>query len=477
MTTAQDLCYLPAVEVAAAIRGGTVSPVEIVEALLDRIERVNPRLNAFTVVLAEEARAAARQAEQDAARGNIAGPLHGVPFTIKDLAFTRGVPTQRGSKAWAGYVPEENSLIVDRLLAAGGIFLAKTTTPEFGNKGITESLLHGTTNNPWDTTRTAGGSSGGAAAAVAAGLGPLGHGSDGAGSIRIPASLCGVAGFKPSYGRVPSFPPSPFVTLAHQGPLTRTVADAALMLTAMAGPDDRDPYSLTDSGVDFVAALTGASVKGVRVAYSRDLGLAPVDPRVTALTDAAARLFADTLGARVDEVTPDLPNPEEALMTIWSVIMGANTADLILSRAGREDVDPQLLAFLHRAEETSSIEFQRAAGAFRGEFYRRMIEFFQGYELLLSPTLTTPPFPHPGWTPGPTEVNGQPINPMLGWLLTYPFNLTGQPAISVPCGFTDDGLPVGLQIAGRRHADAAVLRAAAAYEQAAPWAHRRPPLD
>ncbi|MGH2585005.1 MAG: amidase [Dehalococcoidia bacterium] len=476
MTTIQDLCFLPATEMAAAIRRHALSPVEVVDALLERIERVNPRLNAFTIVLAEEVRAAARQAEAEALRGGGAGPLHGVPFTIKDLTFTRGVPTQRGSKAWAGFVPEESALLVDRLLDAGGILLGKTTSPEMGSKGVTESLLHGTTNNPWDTSRIAGGSSGGAAAAVAAGLGPLAHGNDGGGSIRIPAACCGVVGLKPSYGRVASFPPSSFFTLAHQGPITRTVADCALMLSAMAGPDDRDPYSLTDRDVDYVAALDGASVKGLRVAYSRDLGLGPVDPRVAALTDAAAQLFAGVLGAAVEEATPDVPNPEHAMLTMWSVSMGTLAADVILPRAPREEVDPALLMLLERAEQTSAMDYHRAAATFRGEFYRRMIEFFGDYELLLSPTIATPPFPHPGWMPGPTEIDGQSINPLLGWLLTYPFNLTGQPAISVPCGFVD-GLPVGLQIVGRRHADIAVLRAAAAYEQAAPWAHLRPPLE
>jgi len=477
MTTAQDLCFLPAIEMAAAIRQRELSPVEIVIALLDRIERVNPKLNAFTVVLAEEARAAARRAEAAALRGEVSGPLHGVPFTIKDLTATRGVPTQRGSKAWAGFVPEESALLVDRLLAAGGIFLGKTTSPEMGSKGITESLLHGTTNNPWDTSRIAGGSSGGAAAAVAAGLGPLAHGNDGGGSIRIPAACCGVVGLKPSYGRVASFPPSSFFTLAHQGPITRTVADCALMLTAIAGPDDRDPYSLAERDVDYVAALDGASVTGLRIAYSRDLNLASVDPRVTALTDAAAQLFAGALGAEVEEATPDVPNPEQAMLTMWSVAMGTGAVDFILDRAAREEVDPALLMLLERAEQTSAMEYHRASSTFRGEFYRRMIEFFGDYDLLLSPTIAIPPFPHPGWMPGPTEIDGQSINPLLGWLLTYPFNLTGQPAISVPCGFTDDGLPVGLQIVGRRHADIAVLRAAAAYEQAAPWAHVRPPVD
>ncbi len=474
---AEELCFMPAARMADAIRGRELSPVEVVDAVLARIERVNPALNAFTVVRAEEARAAARDAEQAVMRGDEVGPLHGVPFTIKDLTFTKGVKTMRGSKAFADFVPGENSVVVERLLGAGGIFLGKTTTPELGNKGVTESPLTGTTNNPWKTTHIAGGSSGGAAAAVAAGLGPIAEGSDGAGSIRIPASCCGVAGFKPSYGRVPTFPPSPFQTLSHQGPLARTVEDAALMLTAIAGPDDRVPYAIAERGVDYRAAIAGASVKGLRVAYSRDVGLGvPVDAEVAARVEAAAKLFAGALGAEVEEVTLDLPDPYEAAMTIWSTLMGALTTTLILPAVAREDVDPALLNLVDRGEKVSGLDYYRAAYMFRGEYYARMMAFFETYDLLISPTITTPAFPHPGWAPGPATVAGQPIDPMLGWLLTYPFNLTGQPAASVPCGFSAGGLPIGLQIAGRRHADITVLRAAAAYEQATPWAQHRPPV-
>jgi Asp-tRNA(Asn)/Glu-tRNA(Gln) amidotransferase A subunit family amidase len=478
MAIGDEVCFMPATQMATAIRKRELSPLEVVDTLLARIERVNPALNAFTVVLADQAGSAAKRAEEAISNGEATGPLHGVPFTLKDLTFTKGVRTMRGSKAFAEWVPNENSIVVDRLLGAGGIFVGKTTTPEFGNKGITQSPLTGTTNNPWKTTHIAGGSSGGAAVAVAAGLGPLAEGSDAGGSIRIPASCCGVVGFKPSYGRVPTFPPSPFQTLAHQGPLARTVSDAAMMLTVMAGPDDRVPFAIAEREIDYAGALEGASVKGLRVAYSRDLGLAPVDPRVTARTDAAARLFAQVLGADVEEATPpSRPDPAEIMLAIWSATVGTTATELILPRVGRADVDPAVLNLLERAEKLSTIEYYRAAYLLRGEYYRNMMAFFDRYDLLLSPTLTTPPFLHPGWAPGPAEVAGKPINPLLGWVLTYPFNLTGQPAISLPCGFSDDGLPIGLQIVGRRHADIDVLRAAAVYEQAAPWVHLRPPLN
>lgn len=479
MTAYDDLCYLPATEMAAAIRTRALSPVEIIDALLARIERVNPRLNAFTVILIEEARAAAREREAEALRGELRGPLHGVPFSIKDLTMTRGVLTARGSIAFKDWVPEENALLVDRLLASGGVFFAKTTTPEFGNKGVTESPLTGLTNNPWNAARTAGGSSGGAAAQVAAGMGPLAHGSDGAGSIRIPAAMCGVVGLKPSYGRVPSYPPPSFTTYAVQGPIARTVADTALMLSAIAGVDDRDPLSLSDAPADYVASLEGASVKGLRVAYSADAGLGtPVVPEVAAIAETAARRFAD-LDAHVEEATPDVPHPQEQMLNLWSVAYGVTVTDLVLPRvSSRDDIDPAMLEFLARAERLNAMDYQRV-NLFRSEYTRRMLTFYERYDLLLTPTLATAAFPHPEprWLPGPAELGGRPIDPFLGWLHTYPFNLTGQPAATVPCGFTADGLPVGLQIVGRPRQDAAVLRAAAAFEQAAPWHDRRPPLD
>ncbi len=473
-----ELCYLGAAELAAAIRSRQLSPVEIVDALLERIQRIEPKLNAFTIVRADEARAAARKAEAAVLRGDALGPLHGVPFTLKDLTYTAGVKTMRGSRAFAEFVPEQNAVVAERLLGAGGIFLGKTTTPELGNKGVTESPLSGATNNPWKLTHTCGGSSGGAAAAVAAGLCPIADGSDGAGSIRIPASLCGVVGFKPSYGRVPVYPMSGgFSPLTHNGPIARSVADAALMLNTIAGPSNHDAYSIDEAGVDYVEQLRDASVRGLRVAFSRDLGLGPLDPRVREPFEQAARLFADALGAQVEEAAPDLAGAEAICMTIWRVQMGYTAKTQILTRVGRDEVDPSLLAFRDAAEDLGPYDYYEALVIRRGELYQRAMAFFERFDLLITPTLLTPAFPHPGSAPGPSTIAGRPINPFLGWLLTYPFNLTGQPAITVPCGYTDDGLPIGLQIVGRRHDDAGVLRAAAAFEQAAPWHGRRPALD
>ena len=431
-------------------------------------------------MLADEALAAAREADNALlTEGKTGGPLHGVPFTLKDLTLTKGIRTTFGSKALVENIPDQNAIYVDRLLAAGGILIGKTTSPEFGNKALCDSPLFGETNNPWKLTHVPGGSSGGAAAAVAAGLGPIADGGDAAGSIRVPASCCGVVGLKPSFGRVPYAPGfSPFESLIHIGPITRTVADCALMLQVMAGPDSRDVFSIEDRAFDFVEAVREPAVDGLRVAYSRTLGFNPIEREVAEVTDRAAAAFASELGAIVEEVDPDLPDPREAEITYWRVFEGVLAEDLLLPNlASPDDLDVHLRELHERGKEISAFDFYRAAVLFRGEFYWRMHAFFETYDLLLTPTLSVVPFPHLGGAAGPSSVDGVPIEPFAGWHLTYPFNLTGQPAISIPCGFSSDGLPIGLQIAGRRHADADVLRAAAAYEQAAPWADLRPPLD
>jgi Asp-tRNA(Asn)/Glu-tRNA(Gln) amidotransferase A subunit family amidase len=478
MAALDELCFLPAVKLAGIISEREVSPVEVTRAFLERIDRLNPSINAFATLVPELALAAAQRSEEALLRHEPIGPLHGVPFTLKDVNATKGIRTTYGSKAFADNIPQENSIAADRLFEAGAILLGKTTTPEFGNKGHTESPLLGVTRNPWNTDFIAGGSSGGACAAAAAGLSPLAEGSDAAGSIRIPASICGVVGLKPSLGRVPIYPRyTVFESLAFHGPIARNVPDVALMLTTMAGPDDRFPFSLMESGVDYLKAIEGASVRGWKIAYSRDLGLGPVDQEVVARTDTAARVFAGDLGANVEEATPDAPNPESAMLDMWNTLVATTGLDLALSKVGPEDVDPSLLGFIEEGSKLSAVDYYRSAMVFRSNYYQRMISFFKDYDLLITPTLAVPPFPHPGWERGPSEIAGQKINPMLGWLLTYPFNMTGQPAITVPCGFSEEGLPIGLQIVGRRNADIDVLQAAAAYEEAAPWSGKRPPVD
>src|SRR5947207_195157 len=353
------LIWQSALEISGLVRAKKLSPIEVTDAVLSRIDAVNPTLNAFCVVAAEQARAAAREAEIAVTKGEPLGPLHGVPVSIKDVLFTRGLTTTGGSRLFADYVPEEDAIAVARLKAAGALVLGKTNTSEFGHKAVTENPLFDVTRSPWNPELTPGGSSGGAAVAVASGCGPLALGTDGGGSIRIPATFCGVYGFKPSYGRVPEGRgfPGGFAGVSHVGPITRTVRDAALVLDVIAGGDDRDRHPL--------------------------------------------------------------PRKADA-------------------------------------------------------YWREVHAFLERFDLLLMPTVAVLPFAA-GQAP-PREIAGEPASP-LGWMpFTFPFNLTGQPAASVPAGWTDDGLPVGLQIVGRRHADATVLAASAAFEEARPWSERRPAL-
>jgi Asp-tRNA(Asn)/Glu-tRNA(Gln) amidotransferase A subunit family amidase len=465
-----ELCFMPATELAARIAARELSPVELMDAVLARLSEQQPRLNAFCLLRADEAREEARAAQDAEPRG----PLHGIPISVKDLTSTKGIRTTFGSKAYADNVPDVDATLVTRLNEAGAILLGKTNTPEFGNKGVTDSPLHGTTANPWSLDRTAGGSSGGAAAAVAAGLGPLAEGSDGAGSIRIPASFCGVVGFKPSFGRVPMYPRNGYHTISHHGPLARTVADAALMLSVMAGPDQRDPHIRNEPPADYRAAVENADVAGWRIGFSPDFGHLPVEPEVAEIVGRAVGAFED-LGAHVEEA-PALPDAREPMAVIWRVVFEAIAREQIAPAVGPEDMDPHLRELQAAGERIDAATYYGAVSLFRISLFHAMERLFGRYRVLVSPTLAVAPFPHPEHgRPGPETVAGEQVNPFLGWLLTYHFNLTGQPAISIPCGFTEAGLPIGLQIAGRPGADEDVLRAAAAFEASASRTTTNPP--
>jgi Asp-tRNA(Asn)/Glu-tRNA(Gln) amidotransferase A subunit family amidase len=466
-----ELSWTSAVELAAAIRARRLSPVEITQAVLARIEAINPRLNAYCTVAAERALAEARAAEAAVMRGDALGALHGLPISFKDLTPTAGLRTTMGSRIFEHWVPEEDAVVVERARRAGAVVLGKTNTPEFGCKGVTDNLIFGHTRNPWNLDRIAGGSSGGAAAAVAAGLGPLAEGSDLAGSIRIPAAVCGVVGFKPSLGRVPLWPAlNGWTGFSSVGPITRTVADAALLLSVWAGPDDRDPRSLPATGEDFARAVEGGA-RGLRVAWSPDLGGASVDPEVRRLTEAAAKAFVD-LGCRVEEEHPPVGDAMDLFMDLTAPGRAAGMAAHL--PRWRDQLDPMLLLRLDRAERMSAVDGERATHR-RTAFWHSVRRLFERHDVLLTPTTSAAAFPI-GQT-FPAEIDGRPLSNQLEWFpFTYPFAITGQPAISVPAGFTAEGLPVGLQIVGRRFADATVLRAAAAFEAARPWAQRRPSL-
>ncbi len=465
-----ELCWLSATELAALYRKKKISPVEVVDAVLDRIAKVNPKLNAFVTLTADSARRQAKAAERALARRSAAlGPLHGVPFSVKDLVITRGVRTTFGTPIYRDNVPTEDAPMVERLTAAGAIMLGKTNTPTFGWIGATHNPLFGITRNPWNLERTPGGSSGGASAAAAAGLGPVHVGTDGGGSIRIPASCTGIFGLKPSYGRIPTYPPSGAWSLSHIGPMTRTVADAALMMNAAAGPDERDQYSLPADGADYTKALKGG-VKGLRVAWTDDLGFTEaLDPEVRQVCATAARSFRE-LGCRLEDVKPGWPSPREP----WGVIFCGGIATRMAPYLDRrQDIDPGLLRIIEeylKAPPTKYVQawFDRLA------WWQHPRALFETYDLLLTPTIACPPFPV--GLDNPTEIAGTPVPPYAWIPFTFPFNCTGQPAASVPAGFTRDGLPIGLQIVGRRGGDVTVLQAAAAFERARPWAKHKPPI-
>lgn len=465
-----DLLWRSALDLASLIRTKQVSPVEVADLVLARIEAVNPKLNAFCCVAAEAARTAAREAEIAVMKGEPLGLLHGVPFSAKDVLDTRGIPTTHGSRLFADGIPDRDAVAVGRLRAGGAVILGKTATSEFGHKAVTESPLFGITRNPWNLDCTPGGSSGGAAAAVASGLGPIALGTDGGGSVRIPAAFCGVFGFKPSYGRVPVYPASPaWSHVSHVGPIARTVHDAAAMLDVMAGSDDRDRHSLPGTTGPYREACDD-EVKGLHVAWSADLGYAAVAPEVRALCENAAAEF-ESLGCHVEVVSPGWESPEEWFGTLIAAQFYAAWSDRL--PADESLMDRSLVKFIRKGGAVSTRDYLVASAAAEA-YWEEVRGFLERFDLLLTPTVAVPPFA--AGEPPPREIAGEAVS-VLGWMpFTYPFNLTGQPAASVPVGLGEAGLPVGLQIVGRRHADRTVLAAARAFEAACPWVERRPLL-
>ena len=463
-----DLAYLSASELIDAYGDKRLSPVEATEACLARIDKYNELLNAFCLVDGGSALAAARASEARWVRGEPLGLLDGVPVAVKDIILTKGWPTRRGSLTIDPDQPwDEDAPATARLRESGAVLLGKTTSCEFGWKGVTDSPLTGITRNPWDPTRTPGGSSGGSAAAVASGMAPLAVGTDGGGSIRIPCGFTGLTGIKPSYGRVPAYPASPFGVLSHIGPMARTVTDAALMLSVMAGADWRDIRSLPPDGCDWRDGIEGG-VTGLRMAYSADLGHVRVDDEVAAITARAAQAFGD-LGAVVEACDPDIASAADCFRTLWYA--GAASALRHIPLAQRGAMDPGLVEVAAEGAGFSALDMMGAENE-RAGIALSMAAFHQEYDLLLTPAL-----PIPAFEAGVEVPRGSDMARWPEWTpFSYPFNLTGQPAAVVPCGFTSGGLPVGLQIVGPRHQDALVLRAARAYEKAHPLTDRRPNL-
>lgn len=459
MTQLTELTELTAVQLVDGYRKGEFSPVEATRAALERAERIQPEVNAFVHLTAEDALARAAQSAQRWRRGEPAGAVDGVPVTVKDLLLLRGTPTLRGSRTidpegrW-----DEDAPSVARLREAGAVFLGKTTTPEHGWKGVTDSPLTGVTRNPHDLSRTAGGSSGGAAAAVALGAGPLALGTDGGGSVRIPAAFCGIFALKPTYGRVPLYPASAFGTLAHVGPMTRDAADAALLLDVIGVPDERDWSALGPPPGSFTAGLRGG-VHGLRVAYSPCLGgQVAVRPAVATAVRRAVERLAD-LGAYVTETDPDLTDPVDAFHTLW--FTGAARVIQHLGPHQRGLLDPGLREICAAGESLSALDYLAAVDV-RMDLGRRMGRFHTSYDLLVTPTV-----PITAFEAGAEVPKGSGHRRWTGWTpFTYPFNMTQQPAATVPVGTDGDGLPVGMQLVAARHRDDLVLRAAHALYEA-----------
>jgi aspartyl-tRNA(Asn)/glutamyl-tRNA(Gln) amidotransferase subunit A len=463
------LSFTPAVELARMIRDKTLSPVELMKATIARAEWLNPVLNAICTPTYEAALAAARVAEGAVMRGAALGRLHGIPTSIKDLSLTKGVRTMAGSHIFRDRVPETDHVHVERLRAAGAISIGKTTTSEFGWSGVSRSPLTGITHNPWKHGMNAGASSAGAGVCAAAGLGPVHQGSDGAGSIRMPAAFCGVYGLKPSHGRVPYYPVPANGLISHVGPITRTVADAALMLQALAGPDDRDMTSLAIEPDDYISSLDQGIV-GLKVAFSPNLGYLKVDAEVADPVRAAAHSF-EALGCIVEEVNPGWGDPIEAEHCLYTAHMAGMYGDNLARWADK--MDPGLVAIIRHGQTYSAVDYCKAY-AQRLAYYDKVRVFFERYDLLLTPSLSVAAFPAERLMPAHWELHEW---DWLRWAgFSYPFNLTWLPAATCPCGFTPAGLPVGLQIVAGRNRDLRVLQASRAFEQARPWAQHRPPL-
>jgi aspartyl-tRNA(Asn)/glutamyl-tRNA(Gln) amidotransferase subunit A len=476
MTTDNEICRMDAVTLAAHLKSKDLSPVEVIEAVLSRMERLEPQLHAFCTPTPDLARAEAKRVEAEIMAGGPVGSLAGIPVSHKDLILTKGVRTASGSLAYKDFVPDEDDVVVERIRAAGAIMIGKTNVPEFGYSPTGHNPVFETTRNPWNLMLTPGGSSAGAAVAVATGVGPMATGSDGGGSVRIPASFCGLYGFKGSMGRIPLYPGarderypgvSGWESLEHIGPITRTVADAALMMSVAAGPDMRDRHSLPKANFDWMECLRG-DLRGLRVAYSADWGYAAVDPEVRRLVAEAVKIFERELGCVIEEANPGWSDPLDAFFAIMmaeSDLKGMREMARKIPMSGHL-VDALMIPWT--AEDFTNANMTRKS------LVRTMAQFMSRYELLLTPTLAVPPFAiH---MQGPEKISGRYVRPEQFLAFTFPINLTGQPAATVPAGWTAEGLPVGLQIVGRHLDDPMVMRASAAFEAAAPWRDKWPPI-
>lgn len=478
MSLANEICRMDALTLATRIRSKQLSAIEVTEAVLDRMEVLEPHIHAFCTPTPEVARAAARAVDAKLAAGEDAGVLGGVPIGIKDLVATKGIRTVMGSVLYKDFIPDEDDIVVERLKGAGAVIIGKTNVTEFGYSGASHNPVFPATRNPWNLAMTSGGSSAGSGASVAAGVAPFAIGSDGGGSVRIPSAHCGLYGIKASMGRVALYPGcrderypgvSSWESLEHIGPMSRTVADSALMLSVIAGPDPRDRYSIPAADFDYLETTTG-DIQGLRVAYSEDWGFAAVDPEVRRVVSEAVAAFERDLGCVVEHADPGFGDESG---TFWALV--AADSDLTgmrrMMKSHERKMSAHLVALLQRTWTAEEFTDARIG---RQRLCNIMWRFMAKYDLLLTPTLAVPPFPvH---MQGPEVIDGRMGRPADWLCFTFPANMTGQPAATIPAGFTKDGLPVGLQIIGRHLDDKTVLRASGAFERARPWADKWPAL-
>ncbi|WP_019142342.1 amidase [Noviherbaspirillum massiliense] len=467
----QDICFMTATEMAAQIRAGQLSAREVMSAHLAQIERINPQVNAIVTLHAEQAMASAKAADEAQARGEPLGPLHGVPVAHKDLMLTKGMRTTFGSKVHEHFVPTRSALVVERQQQAGAISVGKTNTPEFGAGSQTFNAVFGVTRNPYDLSKTCGGSSGGSAVALATGMVPLADGTDMGGSLRCPANYCNVVGLRPSVGRVPQVPAlDGWGNLSVSGPLARTVEDLALHLSVMAGPDARDPLAISEDGARFRAPLAH-DFRGVRIAWSPDMGGLPVDRRVVQAIDAQRKVF-EQLGCRVEEACPDFRDAHEVFMAIRAYNFELQLGAVMDQHPGV--LKDTVVWNIEAGRKLTGTQIARAE-KLRTALFQRMHQFMQSYDYIVFPVNQVPPFPVEQQYV--TEIDGVKMDNYIDWMRScYYISATTHPAISVPAGFTQDGLPVGLQIVGRHRGEFELLQIAHAFEQATGIGRKRPAI-
>jgi len=484
----EDICFMSACEMAEKIRTQELTSVEITEIIIERIEKINPIINAYCTPTFDIAREMAKKADAAVKKGDKLGLLHGIPISIKDETETKDIKTTFGCVAYENFIPEEDDIIVKRVKDAGAVILGKTNTPAFGYKGVTDNLLFGPTKNPWNLEKTSGGSSGGAAAAVAAGISPLAIGSDGGGSIRIPSCFCGVYGLKPHFGRIPHndmLLAGYLGTFIHRGPIVRYVKDAALMLDVLTGPDDIDRYSLPKPNYSYFEKLE-EKPKKLRIGFSFDLGfIKTIDEEVRQSVLNAIKKFEkfDWVVEKSNQLNLKSSNetilgkitiqmPELAMFVIWTSGFAYSTKKLF--KKWKDKLDPELvqninLGFSFSTEDIKSAEIHREL------IYSNICKHFKEYDILITPTLACPAF-RLGISDA-EEINGKPVGPGAWMHYTYPFNMSGHPAASIPCGWSSEGLPIGMQIIGNRFDDLKVLQVSKAFEEIQPWQEKKPQFN